>query len=65
MSQEKIIEKTKLDLYKQQENAKKAYIQLKSVEKLKEKQKAKYDFEVLQEEFKVIDDIVNSKRISA
>lgn len=64
-TQKLIIEKTKLDLNKQQEITKQAYIQVKSLEKLKEKQKAQYDKEVLQEEYKLIDDIVNSKRTIA
>lgn len=64
-SQKLIIERTKLDLAKQQEITKNAYIQVKSLEKLKEKQKAQYDREVLQEEFKLIDDIVNSRRTIA
>ena len=64
-TQKLIIEKTKVDLLKQQEATKQAYIQVKSLEKLKEKQNAQYDKEVLQEEFKLIDDIVNSRRIIA
>lgn len=64
-AQKLIIEKTKLDLLRQQAITKQAYIQVKSLEKLKEKQKAQYDKEVLQEEFKLIDDIVNSRRTIA
>lgn len=64
-TQKLIIEKTKTDLLRQQELTKKAYIEVKSLEKLKEKQKAQYDREVLQEEFKLIDDIVNSRRTIA
>ena len=64
-TQKLIIEKTKVDLLKQQESTKRAYIDVKSLEKLKEKQKAQYDKEVLQEEFKLIDDIVNSRRTIA
>ena len=60
-----IIEKTKFDLKMQQEKTKDAYIKVKSLEKLKEKQKEQYDKEVLQEEFKMMDDIVNSRRIIA
>ena len=52
-------------MLKQQELTKEAYIKVKSLEKLKEKQKEQYDKEVLQEEFKLIDDIVNSKRTIA
>ena len=61
-AQKLIIEKTKIDMLKQQAITKDAYIKVKSLEKLKEKQKEQYDKEVLQEEFKLIDDIVNSKR---
>ena len=61
-AQKLIIEKTKIDMLKQQAITKDAYIKVKSLEKLKEKQKEHYDKEVLQEEFKLIDDIVNSKR---
>ena len=64
-TQKLIIEKTKLDLLKQQAITKEAYIQVKSLEKLKEKQKAQYDKEVQMEELKLIDDIVNSRRIIA
>ncbi|MBR3604732.1 MAG: flagellar export protein FliJ [Candidatus Gastranaerophilales bacterium] len=61
-AQKLIIEKTKIDMLKQQAITKDAYIKVKSLEKLKEKQKEQHDKEVLQEEFKLIDDIVNSKR---
>lgn len=61
-AQKLIIEKTKIDMLRQQAITKDAYIKVKSLEKLKEKQKEQYDKEVLQEEFKLIDDIVNSKR---
>jgi flagellar export protein FliJ len=64
-AQKLIIEKTKIDMLKQQAITKDAYIKVKSLEKLKEKQKEQYDKEVLREEFKLIDDIVNSKRIIA
>ena len=64
-TQKLIIEKTKIDMLRQQAVTKDAYIKVKSLEKLKEKQKEQYDKEVLQEEFKLIDDIVNSKRIIA
>ena len=60
-----IIEKTKFDLKIQQEKTKEAYIKVKSLEKLKEKQKEQHNKEVLQEEFKMIDDIVNSRRTIA
>lgn len=64
-TQEKIIEKTNLDLIKQQEIAKEAYIKVKSLENLKEKQKEQYNKEMLNEEFKLIDDITSTKRITA
>ena len=64
-TQEKIIEKTKQELMLQQQIAKEAYIKVKSLENLKEKQKEQYNKELLQEEIKQIDDIVNSKRITA
>jgi len=64
-TQEKIMEKTKLELEHQQEIAKEAYIQVKSLENLKEKQKQQYNQELLQEEFKMVDDIVNSRRTIA
>ncbi len=64
-TQKMIIEKTKFDLKMQQEKTKDAYIKVKSLEKLKEKQKEQYDKEVLQEEFKMMDDIVNSRRTIA
>lgn len=64
-TQKMIMEKTKFDLKMQQEKTKDAYIKVKSLEKLKEKQKEQYDKEVLQEEFKMMDDIVNSRRTIA
>ena len=64
-TQKLIIEKTKVDLLRQQQATKEAYIHVKSLEKLKEKQKAQYDKEVLLEEFKLVDDIVNSRRTIA
>jgi len=63
--QNKVLERIQLDIQKQQEITKQAYIQVKTLEKLKEKQKEQYDKEFLQEEFKLIDDIVNSKRTIA
>lgn len=63
--QENIISKTKIDLLKQQNVVKEAYIKVKSLENLKEKQKERYDKEVLLNEIKELDDIVNSRRISA
>ena len=64
-TQKLIIEKTKVDLLKHQQITKEAYINVKSLEKLKEKQKAQHDKELLQEEFKLVDDIINSRRIIA
>lgn len=60
--QEQIIEKTKIDLEKQQEIAKQAYIKVKSLENLKEKQKEQYNKEFLLEEIKITDDIVSSRK---
>ena len=62
-TQNAIIERTKLDLAHQQEIVKEAYIKVKSLENLKEKQKQQYSEELLQEEIKQMDDIVNSRRI--
>ena len=64
-TQSLIIEKTKVDLERQQQVAKDAYIKVKSLENLKEKQKEQYNQELLQEEFKLMDDIVNSRRTIA
>jgi len=61
--QEKIIEKTKKDVAKQQEITKKAYIEVKSLENLKQKQQEQYNKELLDEENKQIDDLVNSRRL--
>lgn len=61
--QEKIIEKTKQDVLKQQEITKKAYIEVKSLENLKQKQQEQYNKELLDEENKQIDDLVNSRRV--
>ena len=63
--QENIISKTKIDLLKQQNIVKEAYIKVKSLENLKDKQKERYNKEMLLNEIKEIDDIVNSRRISA
>ena len=61
-TQEKIIEETEKELKKLQEAARLLYIKVKSLENLKQKQIEQYNKELLQEEFKEIDDIVNSKR---
>ncbi len=61
-TQELIIEKTEEDLKIQQEITKQAYIKVKSLENLKEKQKEDYNKELLLEEFKEIDDMVNSRQ---
>ena len=61
-TQKQIIERTRQDLLIQQELTKQAYIKVKSLENLKQKQKEDYQKELLLEEFKEIDDIVNSRR---
>lgn len=61
--QKEIIKKTSLDLTIQQNAANKAYIEVKTLEKLKEKQKEKYDREFLNEESKTLDDIVSSRHL--
>ena len=61
-TQELIIERTEQDLLLQQEITKQAYIKVKSLENLKEKQKENYRKELLLEEFKEIDDMTNSRR---
>lgn len=63
--QEQIIEKTYQDVLKQQDITKAAYVKVKSLENLKEKQKEQYLKELQLEEVKELDDIVNSKRLSA
>lgn len=60
--QKQIIEKTRTDLKTRQQFVKEAYIKVETLEKLKERQKESYKQEVLQEEFKQIDDLVNSRR---
>ena len=64
-TQELIIKRTQNDLNRQQNVVKDAYIKVKSLENLKEKQKEAYIQEQIQEEFKQVDDIVNSRRITA
>ncbi len=64
-TQKQIIDKTKIDLTNRREVVKQAYIKVETLEKLKEKQKETYKQEVLLEEIKEMDDIVNSKRITA
>ena len=61
-TQKLIIEQTEKQVQHQQEIAKEAYIKVKTLEKLKENQKEKYKKLLEQEEFKTIDDIVNSRR---
>lgn len=58
------IKKAVLEVNKQQIKTKEAYIGVKTLEKLKEKQKESYNREAMMEEFKLIDDIVNSRRIA-
>lgn len=62
-NQKEIIEKTSQELTKQQNAANKAYMEVKTLEKLKEKQKEKYDREFLNEEFKTLDDISSSRQL--
>ena len=64
VSQIENIRKATIELNKQQIKTKEAYIGVKTLEKLKEKQKESYNKEVMMEEFKLLDDIVNSKRIA-
>lgn len=63
--QEQIIQKTTLEINMQQEKVKQAYIKVKSLENLKEKQKEQYNKELMMEEYKLIDDIVNARRTIA
>ncbi len=60
--QKQIIERTRSDLKTRQQFVKQAYIKVETLEKLKEKQKENYEKELLKEEFKQLDDIVNSRR---
>lgn len=60
--QKEIIKTTKKDIENQQQNVKIAYIKVKSLENLEEKQKERYFKELQREEIKEIDDIVNSRR---
>lgn len=62
-NQKELIKKKELELKIQQKATNQAYIDVKTLEKLKEKQKEKYDKELLQEEFKMIDDIVSSRHL--
>lgn len=62
-NQKEIIKKTSQELTKQQNAANKAYMEVKTLEKLKEKQKEKYDKEFLNEEFKTLDDISASRQL--
>ncbi len=45
----------------QQKIANQAYIEVKTLEKLKEKQKENYNKELIQEEFKLTDDLITSR----
>lgn len=60
--QKAIIDKTKEVLDNQQKKVKQAYIDVKSLENLEDRQKEQYLKEVQLEEIKEIDDIVNSRR---
>ena len=61
-TQKNVIQRIEVELTKQQQNTQKAYIELKTIENLKQKQKEEYDKLLLQEEIKTLDDITNSKR---
>ncbi len=61
-TQERIMSETEKDLKNAQESARLAYINVKSLENLKQKKKEEYDREFLLDEIKQIDDIVNSRR---
>lgn len=61
-TQNEIIKKTKIDLDRQQEKTKKAYIDVKTLENLREKQKERYNQEFALEEIKILDDIVSSRK---
>ena len=60
--QKTIASKTKEVLDNQQKKVKEAYINVKSLENLEDRQKEQYLKEVQLEEIKEIDDIVNSRR---
>ena len=60
--QKTIVQKTKEVLDSQQTKVKQAYINVKSLENLKDRQKEQYFKEFQAEEIKELDDIVNSRR---
>jgi len=60
--QDSVLQKTKEVLNNQQQIVKEAYIKVKSLENLKDRQKEQYFKEMQQEEIKEIDDIINSRR---
>ncbi len=60
--QQELIKKTRKDLNNQQQVVKNAYIKVKSLENLHDRQKEQYLKEFQKEEIKEIDDIVNSRR---
>ena len=60
--QKSVVDKTKEVLDNQQKKVKQAYIDVKSLENLEDRQKEQYLKEVQLEEIKEIDDIVNSRR---
>lgn len=62
--QKEILSKIQQDIEKQQEVLKNAYIKVKSLEVLKEKQKEEYLKEQQYEEIKELDDIVSSRTIA-
>ena len=63
-AQKEVLSKIEQDIEKQQEVLKDAYIKVKSLEVLKDKQKEQYLKEQQYEENKELDDIVNSRTIA-
>ena len=63
-AQKEVLSKIEQDIEKQQEVLKDAYIKVKSLEVLKDKQKEQYLKEQQYEEIKELDDIVNSRTIA-
>lgn len=56
------IKRIETDIEKQKNQVKKAYTEVKALEKLKENQKEKYNKELLLEDIKFIDDITTSRK---
>ncbi len=63
-AQKEVLSKIEQDILLQQEVLKQAYIKVKSLEVLKDKQKEQYLKEQQYEEIKELDDIVNSRTIA-